>query len=250
MNSDRHPCSCCGYRTLPLPAGGTMEICPVCFWEDVGDACWTHGQLPLAEAQREFLSHGAASPEFQNSVRPPLPEEARSDHWLSLEEMRHKIIRFIEEAFAKVQLDEGMSLAQQELLDDWHTDAQFQAAAAPPTLRWEEISDDTLSHLRYLTLNSLDPGSIRFHLPAFLRFTLTSDRNRNLCHNLIFYDLEKGPESTEGGFHLLTKSQRESVAAFLCFYERHEQGEAKEATQGLKAGWDQWIPDFVRIAYL
>jgi len=32
----KHPCPCCGYRTLELQPPGTYEICDICFWEDDG----------------------------------------------------------------------------------------------------------------------------------------------------------------------------------------------------------------------
>ena len=31
---ERHPCPCCGYRTIDYPPPGTHEICPVCDWQD------------------------------------------------------------------------------------------------------------------------------------------------------------------------------------------------------------------------
>ncbi|BCU76481.1 hypothetical protein llg_11960 [Luteolibacter sp. LG18] len=227
-----------------------MEICPVCFWEDVGEACWLIDQPTLAEAQRNFLAHGATAAQFLNMVRPPSSEEARSGHWLSVEQMREKILRFVEESFEKVLLGNGMNLAQQGLLEDWHTDAQYQSLAGSPQLRWQDIPDSALISLRHLTLNCLDPVSVRFHLPAFLRFTLKSNRHRELCHNLIFYSLECGPTPDDQRFNLLSKSQHQAVAAFLCFYERYDPAGNEEATKGLKAGWSQWVPDFVRLAYL
>ena len=30
----KYTCTCCGYKTLEEPAGGTHEICELCDWED------------------------------------------------------------------------------------------------------------------------------------------------------------------------------------------------------------------------
>ncbi|MGC4016896.1 MAG: CPCC family cysteine-rich protein [Luteolibacter sp.] len=254
MTPLRHPCSCCGYRTLPLPAGGTMEICPVCFWEDVGDG-WQVLDLPwLADAQAEYILTGAITPSFLDSVRAPLPEEQRSVHWLSAEGMRERTIHFINTAFEKVLLGGGINLRQQQIIDDWGAEEEVVAAASKdPCARWQDIPDAALTAQFGLTLTYLDQESIRFHLPAFMRYIL---RHWSIVDSGISYllsDLAGGPESTDyfgQKFHSLDENQRQAVAAFLCYFTRYDHCEAQSATKGLEAGWDRWLPDFVRLAYL
>jgi hypothetical protein len=73
----RFRCPCCGYRTLSTPE--SLELCPVCWWEDDGqdDADATavrltvNGQLSLADARTHFVTCGAAHPRFLRHVRPP-----------------------------------------------------------------------------------------------------------------------------------------------------------------------------------
>jgi hypothetical protein len=70
-------CPCCGFLTLPEPAAGTYEICPVCFWEDDivqnDDPGYWGGAnvVSLAEAQANFRSFGATERRFIGNVRPP-----------------------------------------------------------------------------------------------------------------------------------------------------------------------------------
>jgi hypothetical protein len=78
-------CPCCGARTLDRPA--SMELCPVCWWEDDGqdgdagsaDAAEVHstvnGDLSLSQARSNYLAFGAALPRFVRWVREALPEE-------------------------------------------------------------------------------------------------------------------------------------------------------------------------------
>lgn len=72
-----YACPCCGFLTLDEPPPGTFNICPVCYWEDdpvqFAEPSLPSGAniVPLAEARRNFLGCGAASPEFLCSVRPP-----------------------------------------------------------------------------------------------------------------------------------------------------------------------------------
>jgi hypothetical protein len=74
-------CPCCGYRTLAAPE--SMQLCPVCWWEDDGqeddDATevrlTVNGALSLDEARTHYRECGAAHPRFLPYVRKPLASE-------------------------------------------------------------------------------------------------------------------------------------------------------------------------------
>lgn len=76
-----HPCPRCGFLTLS--ERGTVELCPVCFWEDDGqddhDADQVrggpNGRPSLAEARRNFHAPGACDERCIPFVRAPLPDE-------------------------------------------------------------------------------------------------------------------------------------------------------------------------------
>jgi hypothetical protein len=77
----RYLCPCCGYKTLE--ERGSYEICPVCFWEDDGqadhDADEVRGgpnaNLSLTQARRNFREFGACDRRSLEHVRKPTPEE-------------------------------------------------------------------------------------------------------------------------------------------------------------------------------
>jgi hypothetical protein len=77
----KHPCTCCGYWTLPEKAGNTFQVCPVCYWEDDGvqlnDPAYAGGanQVSLAQAKENYASFGAIEARFQEYVRLPWKEE-------------------------------------------------------------------------------------------------------------------------------------------------------------------------------
>ena len=74
-------CPCCGCRTLAAPE--SMQLCPVCWWEDDGqeddDATevrlTVNGALSLDEARTHYRECGAAHPRFLPYVRKPLASE-------------------------------------------------------------------------------------------------------------------------------------------------------------------------------
>ena len=77
----RSGCPCCGYLTLTRLAGGTDEVCEVCFWEDDGvqfrDPGYEGGanKVSLTEARENFRRFGACEREVLPHVRPPRPDE-------------------------------------------------------------------------------------------------------------------------------------------------------------------------------
>jgi Cysteine-rich CPCC len=81
VTAPRFRCPCCGARTLSLP--DSMELCPVCWWEDDGqdsdDATevrsTVNGELSLTEARQNYHLCGAAHPRFVRYVRQVLPDE-------------------------------------------------------------------------------------------------------------------------------------------------------------------------------
>lgn len=74
-------CPCCGCRTLAAPE--SLQLCPVCWWEDDGqedaDAAevrlTVNGALSLHEARTHYQACGAAHPRFLPYVRKPLASE-------------------------------------------------------------------------------------------------------------------------------------------------------------------------------
>ena len=77
----KYQCPCCGYDTLSEPAGGSFEICPVCFWEDdrqqLKDPSMTGGAngISLEEARENYRRFGVSREDLAPYVRPPKKSE-------------------------------------------------------------------------------------------------------------------------------------------------------------------------------
>lgn len=80
----KYACPCCGYDTLTEPAGGTFEICPVCFWEDdraqLADPSYAGGAngISLEEARENYRRFGVSREDLAPFVRPPKKSEMRN----------------------------------------------------------------------------------------------------------------------------------------------------------------------------
>jgi hypothetical protein len=252
-----HPCPCCGYRTYLIPAGGSRQLCPVCFWEDAPGEPRYNGsnQVSLVEAQRNFTEFGACERCYRNAVRPPEPEESRSANWLTIDGLREKLILEIEQAFADVSLDDGVTLHQMQVLDDYGGEAeQLAARRKDPETRWQLITGEKLS-LFSDSMVFLDAEGFQFHLPAFLRHALITaypSSGAADTHGVMFA-LQDGPRKSyhEDGIKLLVPTQMQCIASFFHYFARSsESGWDSEARKALKAGWNEWTPDFVRLSLL
>jgi hypothetical protein len=70
-----YPCPCCGYLTLRTR--GTLELCPVCLWEDA-DADLERGGLNhvgLSRARDNFMRFGVSELSLRRFARPPTAAE-------------------------------------------------------------------------------------------------------------------------------------------------------------------------------
>lgn len=256
MKSNRYPCPCCGYLTYEAPVGGSMQLCPVCFWEDApGEAPWNvSNSVSLITAQQNFAESGACEQEFADSVRPPLPGEERPSGWLSFQELAAAVITLIEDAFAEVSLGEGITIHQREAIDNYQSEEEFERARRlDDETRWQEIADEKIRRLgSHLTF--LDPDSVRYHLPAFMRHALhVWDSDCSFGYSdMILYSLEDGPRSD--GYHAesflkLDDSQHRAVAIFLKFVSLVDPTYGKSASKGLRNGWEAWLPDSLHFSY-
>ena len=78
-------CPCCGFKTLDTEHYGSYTLCPVCFWEDdevqIRNPTWGGANLPLIDAQKNFIAFGACDEHGKKFVRSPLPDETKDELW-------------------------------------------------------------------------------------------------------------------------------------------------------------------------
>lgn len=78
-------CPCCGYRTLPEGAPGSLDRCPVCHWVDDAeqfsdpDHLGQENEVTLSQARTNFEEHGACLEGVVEETR--TPSEPRDPNW-------------------------------------------------------------------------------------------------------------------------------------------------------------------------
>jgi hypothetical protein len=97
---------------------GTYLTCPICFWQD------TEGSpLHLRVAQRNFLEFGACDRQWSKQVRSPTAEDQRVLNWQPLdilaETARSALIEQITKAFEGVSREDGVTLHEGRVIDDY-----------------------------------------------------------------------------------------------------------------------------------
>lgn len=227
-----------------------MQICPICFWEDApGEDPWNgSNSVSLLAAQKNFTEYGACEREFIDSVRLPTSGEERPTDWLSLDQLSLKIITLIEDSFSDVKLDNGLTIHQREAIDGYQSAEEIEnARRLDKELHWQGIADEKIKRCG-TTLTFLDPKSIRYHLPAFMRHALRSWQKFQYFGEAdsLLYGLADGPRSNgyhEHSFLLLDHSQNQTVAAFLKFVSLVDPIYGRDAEKGLENGWDAYLPD-------
>ncbi len=87
---------------------------------------WGTNDCSLKEAQRNFQLWGVCEQKWLNSVRHPTQSEARLPNWKTLDEnfpvFKQQVIQTIQQAFDGVQLEDGITLIEARLIDDYMFD--------------------------------------------------------------------------------------------------------------------------------
>ena len=264
MSQPKHPCDCCGHRTLTEPSGRTGQICPVCFWEDRrwpdedGQALDGSG-VGLETAQERFAAHGACHEDFSNDVRPPSGDEPRDPAWRSISQKRKAEFDafrdVIHEAFRGVNRGGGTSLADADHLDAMGIGPREQTFKPDKGLDWRTVAVQDLTDLRFQAVTSFfDPTGYRYYLPAYLIAWL--DGHAKNSDSMVFDCLLWGwaemhpdhPERGIGGIpherlSTLSQTQRYAIACFLDYLIRFENESREDAHKALNNGYWQTVLD-------
>jgi hypothetical protein len=154
----------------------------------------------------------------------------------------------IRAAFAGVRLENGVSLHQAQVIDNYGegvTQAEFaRLPLSEETERWDHV---TFQELESDNIAHLDPEGFRFYLPAFMISVLDD----YVCSSMRCIGTISAlyPKEHVLGYHmprynLLTYEQKQAVA---CFLEALPEllaldGEDRTIVERARRFWDQFLP--------
>ena len=281
---ETYPCPCCGYFTFSAPPPGTYQICPICFWED---ACslyeWGSNDLSLLQAQENFGKWGACQKDWVNDVRQPHANDRRLPNWKTLAESyeteRLEVLRQIELAFEKVQLEDGISLLEARLIDDYEFACSRKKKDKNERLQqqkkhnclfvgyhfleniseycletlalknWQDIPDKLIENLPDV-LSFLDQKGFCFYIPAYMTWTLKFRKNSNsISSEFTIYALGGAKEYQQKmeNFQAMNQAQSQAVCQFLRFIALYWENDA--AIAYLEEYWGKFCEEKPGIVY-
>ncbi len=249
-----YPCPCCGYLTLEKPPPGTYQICPVCFWEDTNNfEEWGTNYCTLRQAQQNFNRWGVCEKEWGYLVRNPTESEARLPNWKTLDEkldiFKQQVIQAIQEAFAGVKLEDGITLIEARMIDDymfnvslkkedkyerWQQQIYHNILAKKGGVyisqdlvknlsveellpnNWQDTNDKLIENLSDV-LSFFDEKGYRFYLPAYILWTINNyeTSNSTSIDSTMFSLIPSTFNLSRREF--FTRKQSEAICKFLRF---------------------------------
>lgn len=259
-------CPCCGYRVLHQQPPGTYLVCPICFWEDVGDS------RGLRRSQLNFVSFGACNLQWLSQVRPPTEEDERDPHWQLLDEKIKvdgtHIIQQVITAFNDVKLEDGVSLQEANeifLIEDLAYPAfginsleaealMVRAKATDINTDWQKISEERLNQAidpYAISFYYLDPKGWRYYLPAYMVWSLRKyiDSNWDMFDNVVRYFLVREQHKLyrrpwSEYLALVSAKQLTAICQFLWFIINYSTGCGRaEAVKAMEQRWQYLCPD-------
>ncbi|MEM8737488.1 MAG: DUF6714 family protein [Planctomycetota bacterium] len=256
----KHPCECCGHRTLDNQPGGTYQICPVCFWEDAPFAedhfCqqFSNG-ITLRQAQRNYTEYGAATRDFLNDVRPAEPDEKRAPDWHTLDEFDktrlEEVLDDIENAFRGVTRAGGVSLHETVEIDSYGFDRSHPNDNSDTGHDWRQVPTKDLAEVCGIGgISFLDPIGWRYYLPAYMTWWLNEGYNSDsIASDNLVYSLQLARSDSNGlrrysleRYETLNTEQSKAVARFLIYIRdfAEDSSDREDAAKALDSYWQQF----------
>jgi hypothetical protein len=157
-------------------------------------------------------------------------------------EWRQRLLRSIEQAFAGVQLGEGVSLHETVVIDHYGGQQERRAARAPDEKHdWRKlIGDPGLAEITGVGgLSFYDAAGLHFHLPAYLSLAVTDFESVEASHVLgsLMFQLTAGCEYSLERFSVLDTAQRQCVREVLVFLRDEYELVDAELDQAIEGYW-------------
>jgi hypothetical protein len=160
---------------------------------------------------------------------------------------RERVIDAIQTAFADVGREDGVTLHEADVIDDYGSAAERAAARRLDTdERWQDVPDDDIE-AHGGTLSFVDAKGFRYYLRAYMVWTLrhheTSDSISSM-HSIFSLTLSDEVDMRDWKlerFRAFDDRQARAICGFLRYMAAHADGGNDElASQALSAYWGRF----------
>src|SRR3954462_13249591 len=146
-----------------------------------------------------------------------------------------EVVSVIEASFAGITLEDGISISEATVIDDYGGDEErANARASDEKMDWRTIPDELIER-HYSALTFMDAKGFRFSLPAYMRFVLRHyvDVDFN-THDSVFFHLQDDHDPRRDIF---SSEQKAAVRAFLEFFLHEAHGWFREEAAQALPNW-------------
>ena len=143
----------------------------------------------------------------------------------SREDIENAVIDEIRAAFANVSRKGGVSLHEADVIDDYGTQKQRDAARLLDTDKtWSGVPDLDIEKYDWV-IHFYDPIGFRYYIPAYMVWIIKNCRNPKKCGNMNFDAVIGSLCSAQNGdrFTLFTENQSRAVCLFLRYMLAHNE---------------------------
>jgi len=165
-----------------------------------------------------------------------------------VESLRQHVIDEIRQAFGHVSREDGVTLHEAQVIDDYGSDEERVAARALDTdCRWQDVPDHLIEKYPD-TLCFVDPKGFRYYLPAYMVWGLRQYEASNSfsvdhpIYSLMLSEVKPLREWELERYRVFDDEQAKAICRFLRFMAEQDEDfvDAKSAREALEGFWGKF----------
>jgi hypothetical protein len=243
------PCVCCGYYTLKELSSNPYQQCPVCCWiTSCTDDRWNKAnEVTLEKAQTTFQAMGVCDIIWKETARSPTPEDRIVPNFQTVSARRPRERELaknrIANAFSELRRGTGMRIFDAEVKDDYGMVSERAKQISQVMYQhWNEIPHKVIEDFGTV-LSFFDPESYRFHIPAYMTWTLLfHEVSQSISSSSTVYSLSLGSSQKQWKlerFEGFNHQQKQAVTSFLRYMATFSD-DSDDAQEALNQYWHQF----------
>jgi hypothetical protein len=158
---------------------------------------------------------------------------------------KEQVIQAIREAFAGVSRENGVTLHETDVIDDYGTDeARAEARKLDTDQTWEQVPNKDIEDPHF-SLSFLDPKGFRYYIAPFMIWSINEADSSGLDDftSLHLNSLDEFSGHAASRLALLNNAQRRAIAMFLLYHSEED----RDSADSVLRFWWQYLPNEFQI---